>query len=309
MVKAAQNRLSRIYSQSKLKPPYTRWSLVRRFWIYQNERIPLAAMIIIAVTLALSVSRAAGYSGWSRVIAASAIIVLYFLQIRLSDEPKDFEHDNQYYPTRPIQRGLITLKELSSINWFVMAGFFVAAALTGSLPVILLAIFQQFYSFLTRKEFFIRDWLRKHFFIYQFSHYFQLLILDWLILSVLQVQPVSDKLLYFVFIFLLAAPIEASRTIGGSDKIEADDRYSYKLGVNGALMPFLLFTVASAASVIYLVHRLNGSTFWPILAVGLVIVGWAVYRYKQKPVTKRAEDLNAASLVMYLTVVVTLYFK
>lgn len=306
MGKNENDRLKRIYSESKLKPPYTKWSLARRFWVFQNERIPLVAMALVAFSLTAAVTKANGNFYWPSVLIASFMVILYFLQIRLADEPKDYEHDNKYYPNRPVQRGVITLKELSAIKNSVIAGFFALAALTGSWLIFLLAAFQQFYSYLTREEFFMRDWLRKHFLIYQFSHYVQLFILAWLILTVLDIQPLYERFIYFIYAMLLIGMIESSRTIGGVDKKEAKDRYSYRLGIGLALASFCAFTISVAGYTIFLVYRLETSLLWPLLAAGLLVTGWTIIRYMHKPITKNAEFMNGASLVMYLCSTLTL---
>ena len=300
-------RLEKIYKESKLRPPYSKQSLVRRFWIFQNERIPLIVMSVISLSITAGVARANDRFQWYRVIIASLMLVLYFLQIRLADEPKDFEHDNKYYPHRPVQRGVITLKELGRLKNWVVTGFVVLAILTGSWLIFALACLQQAYSFLTRKEFFIRDWLRKHFLTYQFSHYVQLLILGWLILTVVNIQPVSDKLLYFGYVMLMTAMIESSRTIGGVDKKEAGDRYSYRLGMGVALAAFTTFTLSVTGLTIYLVYRIEAGSNWLfLLIIGVLAIGWTIIKYEHHPTTKNAELMNGASLIMYVSSALTL---
>lgn len=306
MGKNEKHRLEIIYKESKLKPPYTEWSFARRFWVFQNERIPLIVMAAIALSLTAAVARVNGNFHWTRVVIASSLVILYFLQIRLADEPKDYEHDNKYYPNRPVQRGVITLKELSTLKNGVVFVFFVLAALTGSWIIFLLAAFQQFYSYLTRQEFFVRDWLRKHFLTYQFSHYVQLFTLAWLILTVLNIQPLSERFIYFIYAMLMIGMIEASRTIGGTDKSEAKDRYSYRLGIRLALASFGGFTVAVIGFTTFLTYRLGSNLTWPLLVLGLLVVGWTVIRYEHEPITKNAELMNGASLVMYLCSALTL---
>ncbi len=309
MGKNEKKRLDRIYKSSKLKPPYNKWSFSHRFWIFQTERIPIIIMTVIGFTLSATLAKSGGSYKWNEVLIATFMIVLYFLQIRLADEPKDFEHDNEFYPDRPVQRGVITLKELSKLKTITICLFFILSALTGSLEVFMLACLQQFYSYLTRHEFFMRDWLRQHFLTYQFSHYVQLLILDWLILTVLGIQPIRQKLLFFVFVIIMIGMVEASRTIGGIDGKAAKDRYSYFLGVNVALTSFVFFTLGSAIYTAFLIKYLGGNTKWYILIIGLLTVGWSIYKYKRKPIMKNAELLNGTSLVMYLAAAATLYFQ
>lgn len=301
-----KQRLAKIYKQSKLKSPYTNWSFVRRFWVFQNERIPLIAMAVVALSLTAAVTRLHGNFYWPDVLIASAMVVLYFLQIRLADEPKDFEHDNKYYPHRPVQRGVITLRELARLKNGIIVSFLLLAVVTGSRVVVLLAVFQQFYSYLTRQEFFMRDWLRQHFLTYQFSHYVQLFILSWLILTVLDVQSPGVRFVYFVYAMLMIGMVEASRTIGGEDKRAAKDRYSYRLGMGLALSSFVAFTLAVTGYTVFLVDRAAEDLPWLVLALGLLVITASIIKYIQQPTTKSAELMNGASLVMYLSSAITL---
>ena len=43
---------------------------------------------------------------------AFATAFLFFLQLRIADEFKDFEEDSRYRPYRPVPRGLVRLREL-----------------------------------------------------------------------------------------------------------------------------------------------------------------------------------------------------
>ncbi len=99
------------------------------------------------------------------------IISLYLIQIRTADEKKDFEHDNKYHPDRPVQRGVVTLNELAIINTMSIVGQLLIYASFANTQIFLLGVLSQSYAFLTRKEFFVRDWIRQHFYIYYISHY------------------------------------------------------------------------------------------------------------------------------------------
>ena len=300
MSETDKNRLERIYKESVVKPPYTSWSLARRFFVFQYERVPLLILAIMGVSLTYAITKLSDAVDWNSVVIASSMIVLYFLQIRLADEPKDFEHDNKHYPQRPVQRGLITLRELAYLKNIVIVAFLILAVAVGSWAVLILAIIQQGYSFLTRKEFFLREWLRKHFLTYQFSHYVQLLILGWLVLSVLSIQPLFEKGLYFGYSMLMIGLVESSRTIGGVDKKAAKDRYSYRLGITTVLTSFVVFIISVVAYTAYLVERTGRTTVWLPIIFGIGIVTYSIVRYRASPTTKNAELLNGASLIVYV---------
>ena len=302
-----QSRIDRIYQQSVLKPPYLSWSFARRFFVYQNERFPILAFILACGILVAALAKLDHHFDTTRLILAATMAVLYFMQIRIADEPKDFEHDNVHHPKRPVQRGLVTLKELSYVKTFCTVGFMAAACLTLSPWVIGIALLQQGYSFLTRKEFFIREWLRDHFLIYQYSHYAQLLLLAGLLVVTADIaRSFLEGAIYGAYIIAMIAPIEASRTIGGSDEARARDRFSHRLGVAWALTGYLVLSCVAVGATLWLIEQ-SGYIVHPfILIIGVAVVVVASVRYGRQPISKNADILNVASLALYIACATTI---
>ncbi|MFM8927596.1 MAG: hypothetical protein ACKOFA_05285 [Rhodoluna sp.] len=98
----------------------------------------------------------------------------FMLRMRVTDEFKDSAHDNQNYPNRPVQRGLISKSQLlglgvtaSFIELLCVVGLaFLVDNLLGSIWYGLIVL----YSLLTRFEFFAKEFLAKHFNIYLITH-------------------------------------------------------------------------------------------------------------------------------------------
>jgi 4-hydroxybenzoate polyprenyltransferase len=70
--------------------------------------------------------RAGDGAGASRVRLASIMVAfvvsfLFFFQLRVADEVKDFADDAQWRPYRPVPRGLVTLRELAVLGVLGMA--------------------------------------------------------------------------------------------------------------------------------------------------------------------------------------------
>src|SRR5215467_15501229 len=94
-----------------------------RWWVYQRERFPLGAHGPIILAFSLS---AVSYSallrgthhlpGWKSCLVAFASSFLFFLQLRLADEFKDFEEDSRYRPYRAVPRGLVSLRDLGIVG-------------------------------------------------------------------------------------------------------------------------------------------------------------------------------------------------
>ena len=71
----------------------------------------LGGLLLLARCAAASTSRRRRLC-WS----PSSRALLFFLQLRIADEFKDFEDDARYRPYRPVPRGLVTLRELAWVG-------------------------------------------------------------------------------------------------------------------------------------------------------------------------------------------------
>src|SRR4051812_8326940 len=164
--------------------------LAARLWEFQSERAPIFAMIAMA-SLAVGVLAVFADTTVWRFIVATAIIFLYMVQIRTADEKKDFEHDNKYHPHRPVQRGVVTLAELAVVNKISILLQLLLYASFLDMRIFLLGLLSQGYAQLTKKEFFVREWIRRHFYIYYITHYFQLVILFYAMTRIIKPEQVS----------------------------------------------------------------------------------------------------------------------
>src|SRR6266480_1250826 len=91
-----------------------------RWWVYQRERFPVVAHgVLIAAFSSSAVSYSALLRGQRPRMASIAVAFvtcfLFFLQLRIADEFKDFEEDSRWRPYRPVPRGLIRLEELGVV--------------------------------------------------------------------------------------------------------------------------------------------------------------------------------------------------
>lgn len=304
-----QGRLQNIYQKSNLKPPYNSRSLVRRLWVYQNERVPIIALFIMGWVLYAAVASATQQVfNWGQVLLATTLSTLYFIQIRLNDEPKDFEHDTRYHTGRPVQRGLVTLWELRNVRRAVVVLFLGVGGLSGSPTIVALVLAQQACAYLTQKEFFVRDWLRRHFIAYQLLHYSQLLLLGWLTTTVVGIDDINQHLLYYGYVLSMSMPIELSRTIGGIDDKAAADRYSHQIGTTAALTYYFTTVVVATVYTLVLSQQVIATSSLFLLVFGLLAIAYAALRYIHQPIVKNATILNISSIIFYLASTGTLLF-
>lgn len=154
-----------------------------RWWTYQRERFPLLVHgPLIAAFSFCAVSLSAALRGGVAISLASVVVafitcLLFFLQLRIADEFKDYDEDARYRPYRPVPRGLVTLRELGVL--FVMAAAVQLALALWLAPglLILLAIAWAYLAAMTR-EFGVREWLTRRPLLYLVSHMFIMPLID-----------------------------------------------------------------------------------------------------------------------------------
>ncbi len=157
---------------------------MKRWWQYQKERFPLLAHGPLIFVFSLS---AVSYSSllrgnialpsFSVGLTAFITCLLFFLQLRIADEFKDYDDDLAYRPYRPVPRGLIKLKELGylvPVTLLIQAGL--ALWLKPQLLWFLLLVW--FYWGLMWREFFVTKWLKAHPLVYLGSHMLIMPLID-----------------------------------------------------------------------------------------------------------------------------------
>ncbi len=150
--------------------------LARRLWQYQGERFPVfkhgAAIAAFAGSAALLPGALGGTGEETRpwaIIVAAIISLLFFLQLRVADEHKDFADDCKFRPERPVPRGLVGLEEL---RWVAIGAALVQIVLATLLdPVLLLALALVWvWMALMTAEFFAPQALKARPLLYMISH-------------------------------------------------------------------------------------------------------------------------------------------
>ena len=172
---------------------------INNFQIYLNERFPLGKKSffvliftlsgyiytgllynskIITPTLSKEVNRVLLFWDkeidkvpmiWYKLLPLFIIIFMFFFQLRITDEFKDYEEDLKYRPYRPVQRGIISLKALGKIGIAtIIIQIILAHVINSKLIYFMLLVW--IYMFLMTKEFFIKNWLTERILIYALSH-------------------------------------------------------------------------------------------------------------------------------------------
>ena len=158
---------------------------MNRWVVYQRERFPLAAHApLVAAFSASAVCFSSLLRGHVAAPRPAALVVafvtslLFFLQLRIADEFKDFEEDSRFRPYRPVPRGLVTLRELA---WIGVAAAVVQLGLALWLDAaarVAAGAVVDLVSRLMTREFFVPRWLRAHPIVYMASHMLILPLID-----------------------------------------------------------------------------------------------------------------------------------
>lgn len=228
-------------------------------WItYQRERFPLAAHApLVAAFSASAVCYASLVRGGGVRPAAAALFVafvtslLFFLQLRVADEFKDFEEDSKYRPYRAVPRGLVTLTELAGVGIAAAVIQLVLALLLEPSIVWILAIAWAYLALMTR-EFFVAGWLKRHPVLYMTSHMMILPLVDlyatacdWWVAGLR--QPPRGLFWFLVVSYFNGMVIEIGRKIRvPADEEHGVDTYSALWGRSRAVRAWLFVVLLTA---------------------------------------------------------------
>ena len=173
-------------SQSNINSKKSIIQYIKNFKIYLNERFPLGknSFFVLIFTLSGYIYTSLLYNSkimylftngvkigifQYKIIALFIIIFMFFFQLRITDEFKDYEEDLKYRAYRPVQRGIISLKTLGKTGIVtVIIQIMLAHVINPKLIYFMLLVW--IYMFLMTKEFFIKNWLTERILIYAFSH-------------------------------------------------------------------------------------------------------------------------------------------
>lgn len=292
-------------------------NIFNRFWIYQAERFPIlghglliAAFSFSAISFSMLLREELSWPRPETILVGFVSAFLFFLQLRLADEFKDFEEDARYRPYRPVPRGLVSLRELAVLG--ILTGFIqlvLAAWLEPTLIVLLLLVWA--YLALMSKEFFIGDWLKAHPFTYMWSHMLIVPLIDlyttacdWLAAG--SQAPHAGLAWFLIASFFNGMVIELGRKIRAPQDEEVGvETYTALWGRRKAVLAWLGALLLTAISAWLAAWEIGfagpaGGLLFILLSLALV----TAVRFWQIPLTRRAKAIETVSglwtILMYL---------
>jgi len=248
--------------------------------------------------------------GWKPCLAAFASSLLFFLQLRLADEFKDFEEDSRYRPYRAVPRGLVSLRDLGKL-WAGCIVVQLALALWLAPRLIVLLVLTWTYLGLMSKEFFARRWLKARPVTYMVTHMAIMPLVDLYTTSCDWVptgmaRPPHGLLWFLLVSFFNGMVVEIGRKIRSpQDEEQGVETYSFLWGRPNAVLVWLAMLVFTGACAYMAALRIDFAL--PVLMLLLVLFCLAAAVgafFLQAAVAKHGKWLEVTagvwSLLMYL---------
>lgn len=291
---------------------------MNRWIIYQKERFPLhqhAPLVFAFSFSALIFSRLlrgeVSLPSLTQTSVAFFTALLFFLQLRIADEFKDFEEDRRYRPYRPVPRGLIRLRELAVV-FGLCAILQLLLALWLYPPLLMLLGVTWLYLAAMSKEFFVRDWLTARPITYLWSHMLIMPLIDlyatscdWLVQGA--VRPPAGIIWFLIVSFFNGVLIEFGRKIRApQDEETGVNTYSALWGPTIATRAWLGVLTLNLCAAAIAASRTDTLGITLILLIPAYLAAFLLAaRFLQSKTSQAAQRIELASgiwtLVMYLT--------
>ncbi|MDR1321218.1 MAG: UbiA family prenyltransferase [Gracilibacteraceae bacterium] len=292
--------------------------MLSRWLVYQKERFPLAQYIpmmtvfgFCAVSFSMHLDdphAAFGDASPAQYLTAAATTLCWFMLLRVADEHKDYLDDCAYRPYRPVQRGLVSLRELRRIG--VALGLIqigLSLWIDSRLLLTLGAVY--FWFALMSAEFFVPAWLKARPTLYLLSH---MIIMPFIDLYATSVEWLPrgghfspGLLFYMISSFCDGTVVEVGRKLRAPENEEYGvDTYTQIWGPRRAITVWLVCLTLSGISTVlagFLVRV--GFLLLAILSVLYIFAVAAALRFASSPTPANAKFFTVFPgvwmLVMY----------
>ncbi len=294
---------------------------LKYLFAYLNERFPIINMVAFA-TIYFTVLSFSLYTlekpfsfAFEEALGILAVVSFFFL-LRVFDEIKDFDIDMELHPNRVLQSGRIRLKDLKIVVSFLLISSVVWSWLMGMPTLISFAIVFG-YCLLMRYEFFVPEFLKKHLFLYAFSH---MLIMPLVMLWIWSAQEgeirLSQPLLFLMLHSLLIGfSLEVARKIHApNDERKGLDSYSKSLSFGGAITTIILLLTFAAFIQVVLLNQIEAGiiSYFLVATLYFVLLFLYITSYR-KPSQKKFRSLEKGvslfMLISYLTIIIEIALK
>jgi 4-hydroxybenzoate polyprenyltransferase len=259
----------------------------------------------------LATSAITNSHNWLTIVAAVCLTVAFLFHIRVVDEVRDYVHDNEFHPDRPVQQGIISIKELKILRRISLMVFF-GITLFFFPETFIFAIALFIYSSVAARDFFYPERIRRHFLTYNLLNMIQLIGLQFVALIMFgwDLHFTPTILIYISIVFLLSGLLEVVRKIKLSQhETDGRDTYSSRLGFGysiGLLIVIQILVFLLFKQILILSPEVTRGIVIPIIVfICALCVSFVHYLNK----TERTEKLLLlAGLLYYCAIDLSLYF-
>ncbi len=283
-------------------------NIIVRLNRYQKERFPLLILffttgIIFLSSYALLFITKPTLNDWILLILGNIIALIFLFHIRVLDEKRDFLDDNKWHKNRPIQKGLISLKELSIID-YIMLLIAVVILIFINRKSLLFFILGLIFVFFASNDFFIRKYIIKRIVLYHLLNSFQMIILLFFIYYWISSTIKFDYviLLHMIMVYGCIFLVEVIRKVSPSKNLEyKQDSYISSLGRIGTFLLLILIISVIYASYVLLLNFLSIGIIYHIIGIllfVLVMIFLIIYFFRLNKTNLKLLELF--SLIYYL---------
>jgi 4-hydroxybenzoate polyprenyltransferase len=283
--------------------------LVKSFFKYQQERFPVLFLGLVSLSGVVGTSAVLGNHNWITVIFGTLVTITFLFHVRVIDEIRDFEHDTEFHPDRPIQKKLISIKELKILRAISLVIFF-GISIIFSLETFVFAGYLFLYSSLAGRDFFCSKKIKKYFFLYNLLNMIQLIGLQLVVYTMFKWNHSFSPIIlaHITIVFLLSALLEIVRKIKlKENETLGKDTYSSRLGYGGSIILFAINFILIILPLLYILFLVGKipSIIIPLFVCFLGLYGSLMHFVKKTKLTENI--INLLSFVYYLTINIVLY--
>lgn len=283
--------------------------LIKSFLKYQQERFPLLFLFPISLSGVIGAAAILGHHNWITIISATFVTVAFIFHVRVIDEIRDFLHDTEFHPDRPVQKKTISIKELKILRLISLFVFF-GISIFFSLKTFILAVLVFLYSSLAGYDFFCSKKIRKYFYAYNLLNMVQLVGLQLIVYTMFgwnyTFTPITIS--HILIVFLLSSLLEVGRKIKLVDKETfGKDTYSAHLGFRGAIILFSVIFILALSPLGYILS-INGKLYGLAIPSFVAVLGLYISVTHHFKKTIQSEKLFALFYFIYYIIInITLY--
>jgi len=280
-------------------------SLFNRFIKYQHDRFPLRILLFTTLSSVLASVAVTGIStGIAPLIAAFFGSLVFVYHIRVIDESRDAAYDKKHYPERPVQQGLVSIRELFMIDVALLI-ITIAIAISFGVSAIVWTAILLVFTLLAWKDFFAPRFLTDKPMLYHLLNSPQMVIIQLFIYAVLTSSFAMTRQMWLLIglMYILIFVLELVRKIDIKSKDnQAGDRYSKSMGFDKVLFfveALVLIALWFFYSIILIISR--NPFLFIIIATALALCAIISIMFHLRMATKTTEKFMLLSgLLIYI---------